>query len=175
MGRMCADVPLALIVAFDARQTLFGALTMERRGLIVRVLDDAKLRKEGRVFVEVRGGTVDLHKVIGAKISITVGPGASEPDGWRGWMRFNEPAKLHEIPIMRAIRHVRATSSRALVQYQGGGATMRLDLESRPVDLLGFVADLRADLVENHITATLNLDEQPGPLEAWNPPALILP
>ncbi|MEK6975751.1 MAG: hypothetical protein AABY18_05355 [Candidatus Thermoplasmatota archaeon] len=166
---------LGLVLAFDARQTLFGRLTAAKAGLVVRVWDSAELRATSRLYVEVRGGAVDINAVLGARLSITLQPKENGADWWKGWILFNDPAQLTEPPILRAIRHVREASSRAVVQYEGGGGTIRLDLADMPRDRLVFLADLRLHLVKYGITATLSLTEFSESLEDWNPRPLILP
>lgn len=162
-------------MAFDARQTIFGALTKARPGLVVRVWDTAEMRAQAKMFVEVHGGHVDLEQVFASKLSVTLQPEATLPGTWKGWLVFNDPSRLAELPIMRAVRQVRAASSRAVVQYQSGGGTIRLDLATPPTDPFGLLADLRTELKKNRITASLRLDDVKEPIESWNPPPLILP
>src|SRR5688572_8586568 len=149
LGRLKNDAPvegamvLALVLAFDARKTIFGKLTSERPELVVRALDTSELRAASRFQVEVRGGRVDLAAAFGKNLEVTVHPKAETKDSWTGWIELKVPGQFDALPVVRAIREVRGMSDRLLAQYQGGAGTIRLDFKERPADPFAVLAKLR--------------------------------
>lgn len=166
---------LALLLTFDARGTLLGGATAAQPGLVIRVWDTAELRAASRSLVEMRGGKVDLPLLLARRIDVDVHKKDETADTWAGWIEYKAPRQLDAIPILRAIREVRGMAERIVLQFQGGGGTMRLDLKERPKDSFEMLSQLRRHLVANGIVASIAVEEAQGPLESWNPKAPILP
>ncbi|HJQ93564.1 MAG TPA: hypothetical protein VJ874_04680 [Candidatus Thermoplasmatota archaeon] len=166
---------VALLLTFDARQTIFGRLTAERPGLIIRAWDTAELRAASRNLIEMRGGKVDLATLLHRRIDVEVHTETETATTWSGWIEYKVPSQLDGIPIVRAIREVRGQAERIVVQFQGGAATMRLDLKERPKDAFDLLSRLRQHLRANGIVASLQIQEAEGSLEGWNPKQPILP
>jgi len=167
-------VQSALVLSFDARQMFFGGLTRDPPGLVIRAWETDEMRQVGRLGVEVRGGEIDFERLFGTKLTVQVIPEETGPGRWRGVLQF-EPGQFAELPVARAVRDVRSASSRIVVQYQGGGGSMRIDLPSKPKDPLALQAAVRQRLISNGVTASLRLVEVSEPIESWDPPPLILP
>lgn len=168
-------VALGLVLAFDARKTIFGKLTSERPELIVRTLDTPELRAASRFHVELRGGRVDLAALFGKRIEVAIHPSSETQDSWAGWVEVKVPGQLEAQPVVRAIREVRGMSDRLLGQFEGGAGTLRLDLKERPRDPYSVLANLRKRLVANGVVASIKVEEFADGVETWNPKMPILP
>jgi hypothetical protein len=165
----------ALVLAFDARKTIFGRLTLEQPGLVVRAMETPELRARSRFQVEMRGGSVDVAALFMPRLDVAVTTTSQTADSWSGWIEFKVPGQLEGLPIMRAVREVREKAARALVQFEAGAGTIRLDLKERPADPVALLGELRRRLLANGLVATIHIEEFTDGLESWNPKRPILP
>lgn len=162
-------------MAFDARGTVFGALTARHPGLIIRSWDGEEFRKDSRVLVEVKGAAIDIEAELAKTYRVkveTVDAGAKQ---WKGWIEFLQPSQLQTIPVLRALKQMRPLAKRGVMQCEKGGGTLRLDLDAEPANQLDLLSPFREALKGNKIVASIRIEEFKEPLETWNPKPIILP
>lgn len=165
----------ALVLALDARKTLFGSLTLERPGLVVRAMETPELRARSRFQVEIRGGPVDVAALFRPDLDVEVQTTSRTADSWKGWIEFKVPGQLEAFPLMRAIREVRGKTAQAIAQFEAGAGTLRLDLLEPPADPVALLGALRLRLLASGLVATIGVEEFSDGPESWNPKRPILP